>query len=387
MAREVYILACVIFVNRVGTMVLPFLSVYLVSKLGYSVSDAGLVLTSFGVGAILGTFLGGRLVDLLGALRVQVLSLVLGGVGFLVLSQLTEFRHILIAVSITSFFNEMIRPSNAAAFVLFSSEKNRTRAFAMNRLAINLGMAIGPALGGFLATSSYTFLFICDGATCLVAAGCTLVLFKHHLKAEKAAPKRQKAKKTLGYSATPFWIFLSIAFLISLMFFQLFGTYPLYMKTVYNLSEVQLGSLFTINGILIVLFEMILAKYAESRDQLKFIRLGVILIACAFAMLPFGQSYGMAVAMILVLTFGEILTLPLLGSIVSRVIDPKRLGKMMGYYTSVFGVSHIAAPFLGTQIYELFSPEHLWITIAALSAPVVVLSLVFGRLIKAKASA
>lgn len=384
--REVYYLACVIFINRMGTMVLPFLSVYLVSKLNLSITEAGYILVAYGFGAVNGSFVGGWLVDRLGAIRVQILSLTLGGIGLISLSMVSQYNTFIIIILLTSFSAEMIRPSNAAAFIFFSRPENRTRAFAMNRLAINLGMAIGPALGGFFATKSYTLLFIFDGATCLVAACATLYLFKNRIGEEKHEAKNDQSrkKKSDGYQIKPFLIFLSIAFLIAFMFFQFFGTYPLYIKTVYQLTELQIGLLFTINGFIIVIFEMLIAHYSENRNQIKFLQLGTFLIGFSFFLLPFGQSFLMAAMLMVLLTFGEILTLPLLGNIVSKVVDPNRIGKMMGMYTSIFGISHIVAPFIGTQIYERFSPSALWTTIFAIVLPIFFLSAYFGRLIQAK---
>lgn len=156
--KPVWWLALVMLVNRSGTMVIPFLTVYLTGR-GYSLNQAGFIMALFGCGAFVGGYLGGRLTDRFGFFYIQVFSLLCNGLLFIFLGALKQLWAIGACIFVLSSLGEAFRPANAAALVAYSSESNRTRCYALNRLAINLGWSIGPAVGGLLASKDYRLLF------------------------------------------------------------------------------------------------------------------------------------------------------------------------------------------------------------------------------------
>ncbi|MER3464179.1 MAG: hypothetical protein C4329_06950 [Chitinophagaceae bacterium] len=137
LSKSIWWLALVMFVNRSGTMVIPFLTVYLVEK-GYTLAQAGFVMGTFGLGAILGGFIGGKLTDKYGFFFVQFASLLFNGIMFFVLGQMHSLWQIATCVFLLSSLGEAFRPANAAAIVAYSNDHNRTRCYSLNRLAINL---------------------------------------------------------------------------------------------------------------------------------------------------------------------------------------------------------------------------------------------------------
>src|SRR5436190_8835875 len=176
LSRQMWWLALVMFINRSGTMVIPFLTVYLTSK-GYTLAQAGYVMAAFGCGSILGGYLGGRLTDRFGYYYVQVFSLLLNGILFIVLGQMQTLLQFTICIFVLSSLGESFRPANSAAVAAYSNESNRTRCYSLNRLAINMGWAIGPAIGGVLASINYHLLFWVDGITCIIASFLLYLLF------------------------------------------------------------------------------------------------------------------------------------------------------------------------------------------------------------------
>lgn len=187
LSKEIWWLALVMFINRSGTMVIPFLTVYLTSK-GYSLAQAGYVMAAFGCGAILGGYLGGRVTDRFGHYYVQVFSLLLNGIFFIILAQMQTLLQFAICIFLLSTLGESFRPANSAAIAAYSNEINRTRCYSLNRLAINLGWAIGPAVGGFLASIRYSLLFWVDGLTCIFASLLLYFLFS----AQRTRPVHSK---------------------------------------------------------------------------------------------------------------------------------------------------------------------------------------------------
>lgn len=217
--KPIWWLSFVMLINRSGTMVVPFLTVYLTQQ-GYTLSQAGTVMSVFGVGAILGSFLGGKLSDRFSFFWVQFYSLILNGVFFIVLSFITNYNHFLITIFLLASVGEAFRPANSAAIAAYSTDSNRTRAYSLNRLAINLGWSIGPAVGGILAYYNYKLLFWADGLTCIAAALLLYVfLFSFHQKHHHTDKQLKKEMPDRAASA-----YKDVVFMQAMFFVLLIGT-------------------------------------------------------------------------------------------------------------------------------------------------------------------
>ncbi|MEK7255614.1 MAG: MFS transporter, partial [Bacteroidota bacterium] len=180
---SVWLLSLVSFINRSGTMVLPFLTIYLTTALGFTLGQAGWAMTSFGVGSVVGSFLGGRLTDKTGYFHVQFWSLFVGGLLFILLGQFTSFWHVVAIIFTLSVVSEAYRPAMMTAVAAQTQPENRTRSYSLLRTAVNIGWSLGPAIGGWLAASfGYHALFWVDGLTC-IAAAIVFRLFLHPSKA------------------------------------------------------------------------------------------------------------------------------------------------------------------------------------------------------------
>ena len=163
LSKSTWWLAFILLVNRSGTMVVPFMTIYLTQFHGFSIGQAGIVMGLFGAGAVAGGFLGGRLTDKYGFHRIQFITLAGGGLLFFVLGQMKSYSLICLFTFLLSLVNEAFRPANATAVAHYSTPENRTRSYSLNRLAINLGWAFGGGLGGLLASFNYQLLFWVDG--------------------------------------------------------------------------------------------------------------------------------------------------------------------------------------------------------------------------------
>src|SRR6187402_383245 len=148
LSRSTWWLSLVMLVNRSGTMVVPFMTMYMTQEMGVGIGKAGFVMSLFGAGAIIGALLGGKITDKIGFYQVQLFTLLFGGIMFIVLGQMKSYVAICFATFFLSMINEAFRPANAVAIAHYSNDVNRTRSYSLNRLAINLGWAFGSAIGG-----------------------------------------------------------------------------------------------------------------------------------------------------------------------------------------------------------------------------------------------
>ncbi|MEI8059424.1 MAG: MFS transporter, partial [Ferruginibacter sp.] len=230
LTRRTWMLSVVMLINRSGTMVLPFMTLYCHSK-GYTATQGGLAVAIYGVGSLFGAFLGGRLSDKVGFYYMQFAALFFGGMMFLLLGQMNDYFSICICIFFTSMVNESFRPANSSAIAYYSTPQNRTQSFSLNRLAINLGWGVGSALAGMLASVSYKLLFWVDGSTNIIAAIVLLILLPKVTLLQQHTSTHLSSTKAKGpFQDATFLKFLGFLLLFSLSFFQLFTTVPLYFK-------------------------------------------------------------------------------------------------------------------------------------------------------------
>lgn len=369
----VWSLSAGLFVNRAGTMVLPFLSLYLIHELGFSTAAASVILLSFGLGSVVGSYVGGWATGRVGALSVQIWSLLAGGAGFLVLGQVRGFVALLATFFVVSAISDAFRPACMAAVVEWSPPAVRTRALGLMRLAANAGMVVGPAAGGFLAGVGYGWLFVGDGLTCWASALWLLRALRGRGLDERSRSSGERTEvaadvRSLWRDGT-FLTLLGVVMLATLVLFQIFNTLPPYLASVYGLSERQIGLVFAWNAILIVLFEMPLIRRLEHREAAPIVGLGMFLMCAGFGLFPWGRGLAWAVLPVTVFTVGEMLMIPFSNVLVAARAGPGRVGQAMGMYTSVFSVALIVAPVVGFSVYERFGGTVLWVGAGLVGIP------------------
>ena len=371
--HEVWLISFVLFINRCGTMVFPFLTLYWTSEKGFSASDAGMLLAVYGVGSVAGAYLGGSLAARIGPVRVFVGSLVLTSIGMILLMLADTTSSTVACLLFLSIVTEAFRPAAASATADYSPAHMHTRAFAVNRLAINLGLSFGATIGGFLAEINFHWLFIVDAATCFCAAIFGAIVMDFNRKGTELAPETNADKTSNGpWTDLPFMILIGLTLLASIAFFQLLSTYPLYLNEFYHLTERWLGVLFAVNTIIIVLVEMILIHSINRFSKLKVIAWGIVFTTVGFGILPFGlpwmngtenviSSFGFlfCVFSVVVWTIGEMLSSPVSAAYVSSRSSRANQSRYFGVYAVCFSVGTVVAPIIGTNVYEI-NPHAIW---------------------------
>ncbi|RYZ56291.1 MAG: MFS transporter [Sphingobacteriales bacterium] len=364
LAPSTWWLSLVMLINRSGTMVVPFMTLYMTQKLGYTIAQAGWVMAVFGAGAVCGGFIGGKLIDRFGFYYIQIVTLLGGGLLFMVLGQMTSYPMICLFAFILSLVNDMFRPANAAAIAHFSKEENRTRSFSLNRLAINLGWAMGGALGGFIASKNYELLFWIDGFTNMGAAVMLwLTLAPSKNKASQHTPIVEKIPADQSpYRDRPYLLFFLLSIMFAYCFFQLFTTMPVFYRKELNLTETFIGSIMAMNGLIIAFTEMILIHSLERRgNYMNYIVLGVVMIGCSFIMFNILPGFQwLAIGAMLMMTLGEMFSMPFMNTYwISRTNDANR-GQYAGLYTVAWSIAQVIGPGSGAQIADRYGFELLW---------------------------
>lgn len=368
LSRKTWYLSLVMLINRSGTMVVPFMTIYATQQLHFTITQAGFIMGLFGAGAIVGAFTGGRITDKFGFYPMQIVSLLLGGTMFIITGYMHTFLSLCISTFLLSVCNESFRPANATAIAFYSKDENRTRSYSLNRLAINLGWAVGGALGGFLASVNYNLLFWVDGCTNIAAAILLLKLLPYVKSGTKHIEHKKEHTGKSAYHDGIYIVFLVLTVLFAACFFHLFTILPVYYKTEWHLNVQFIGLLMALNGIIIVLIEMVLIfKLEGTRPHTGFIQRGVILVGIGYALINILPSVAWAAVLtMIIITFGEILSMPFMNSFwISRTSSNNR-GQYAAMYTIAWSIAQIAAPTLGSQVAAGINYNALWWIIAGI---------------------
>ena len=357
LTREVWLIALIYLVNRCGEMVIPFMSLYITQELGWTKSQAGVVLFCFGFGALFGSNIGGYLTDRIGNFKVMAISLLGTAVGFTCIMFFKSFYPLCGWLFITAVFSSGFSPAAFGAISVYGNPENAARGYSLLRMAINLGVAIGPAVGGFVAsTYDYSWLFILDGLTCALAAVVLFLVLSHI----NEPPKHQSLEKTSGedaYSPYTDWrliLFLFFNLINMIAFFQILFSVPVYFREELLMDEFWIGVFFTVNGLLIFTFEMPLVYLIEKRNSFLLpMAIGAIAIGLSFLSLNIFTIPLIAIAVFsLLIAFGEIINFPLIPTLAMRQSDDRSQGKTMGLVSMMFAFAFTFAPILGLPIVE-----------------------------------
>lgn len=373
--RNIWFLAFINLVNRCGSMVIAFITIYLTQQLDFDIQEAGYVMGCFGLGALAGSFLGGKLTDRLGYYPVQLWSLILNGVMLIVLMLVREFWMMCGTVFILSLVSETFRPANSVAVVRNSDPETRTRSVSLMRMAFNIGWTVAPALGGLLVAFGWDWLFWVDGITCIAAA---LVLRRLMPPKPSDSVQAIATAKSTGhvseavqspYRDKQYLLFVLLTFLAAIVFMQIMWTVPVFFKESYHWSESKIGLMMALNGFFVFTIEMPLIFRIEGRrPQLSFVRLGLIMYLISYLTFnsPIGP-FGAAFIYMLVISFGEILVMPFSSNYMYNKASKGSQGAYSALYGMAYSVANIAAPILGTQIIAHWGYSALWYLVAGVS--------------------
>lgn len=368
LAREVWLLSLVTFINRAGSMVIPFLSLYLTKSMGLSLDQVGWIMSSFGAGSILGSWLGGKLSDQFGYYQVIALSLFSSGLAFIGLQFMQGFIPFCIGVFFLTTLNDSFRPAMFVALRNYSKPENRTRAVTLIRLAINLGFSFGPALGGLIIiTLSYKGLFWVDGITCLLAGA--LFLLKLPSKDGIADIKgKDSLKRRSPYTDRTYLFFLLTTVIITIPFLQYFSTIPLFYNEVHGMSEASIGLLIAFNGLLIFLTEMPLIKWCERQGYSIYSILvaSVLFFIVSFILLDIAPVVAVLWVGMTFMTIGEMLNFPFMNRVAMDRSDHGLPGAYMAMFTISWSVAHIIGHNLGMHMVEALGYSKTWYVFMAM---------------------
>jgi len=370
LSRETWLLSIVMMFNRCGSMAVPFMGLYVTQSLHRSEMDAGLIITLFGVGSILGSATGGKLTDIIGFRPVQILSSIIGGLLFILFSTITHFSTLCILAVVISFFSEAFRPANFTAVAHYAKENTITRSYSLNRLAVNIGWSAGISMAGIIASINYKLLFIVEGSVSILVGISILLLLPKVQDFIKKAKENRSTMVILKPWQDAFYVkFILLTTLFITCAFLMFRVVPVFFKEEWHIDEFAIGIIIGINGAIIALFEMIMInKIEKKKSPMFFIIIGSVFFAVSYLLLsaPIIFHVLTAVLTIVIFTVGEMFVLPFINTVVISRSNEHNRGLYAAGYTLSWSCAQVVGPLAGFFIAKHLGYNWLWFGLACI---------------------
>ena len=342
-------------VNRLGTMVEPFIGLYLTQARGFSLAAAGTVMTLYGAGALLSQVVAGWMADAFGRRVTLSGGMVLTAAAMVALGASTTLPAIATTMFVLGLALDAYRPASQAIIADVVSPKDRPRAYGLLFWAVNLGFAVAMTSAGWLAGAGFSWLFWVDAAPCLFFGA--LVWFGVR-ETRPAVRERARGGFRDVLRDKIMLFFTACTMLYTLTYFQIYTTLPLTMSGE-GLSPADYGTAVALNGIMVVLIQPLISDRLGRFDQSVVLACGIAVVGAGFALTVLASTtveYALTVA---VWTTGEVIMAGSTGAIVATLAPPHLRGRYSGLYGLAWSSGTLLAPAIGMPLLEI-GPHVLW---------------------------
>jgi len=364
--RAFWMVVIVNFIDRLGTsLLLPFFALYMTKRFNVGMETAGALFAVWTTSSFIGSFPGGALTDRLGRKGMIILGLVATSLSHLALGLVDTLTLFFIFGFIAGIFTDIASPAYQAVVADLLPEQKRAQGYGIVRVAINVSAALGPAIGGFIATRSYLILFIIGAVISLIAAIVVFfILPETRPQAQPGAGQETTAASFGGYLRilrdAPFMIFTAISVMAWLAYINLTTTLGVFLRNAHGIPETGYGWLLSLNAALVVLFQFPITRRVEKRPPMALMAIGAAMLGVGFAMYGFFSTYTMFVAAMLVITLGEMIMLPVSNALVVKFAPEDMRGRYSFMYSISWGIAYAAGPYLAGLIMDNTNPNSLW---------------------------
>lgn len=354
---RVWMVSAGMLVNRAGNFLPVFIVLYLTTSRGFSPSVAGLVLGSAGLGFVFGNLAGGYLADRIGRRWTIALSAVTNAALTASIPLYDTLPLIVIVVALVGLASQMHRPAAAALLVdSAAGRQQRVAAFAVFRLAMNLGAAVGGVVGGWLAVTSYTWLFLSEAIAALLFGLLTALLVRDVSQANDTRP--QAGQERAGYREAladrRLRRFLLMTLVAEFVYIQSTVGLPLHVVDV-GLNAANFGMLIGFNGTLVLLLELPIASVVAKRRHEYVLAVGNLVTGLGLALTVFATNMPWLATTVLLWTFGEMMYGAVANAHVGSLAPSHLVGRYQGLYGMVFTLGIGIGPLIGGVVYAASS--------------------------------
>lgn len=354
------------FIDRVGgALIFPFFALYLTSKFNVGMADVGILFATFSLSSFAGNAIGGALTDRFGRKKIIIFGLITSSLSLVAMGFAESFQAFFVLALFIGVLTDVAGPAREAMIADILPEEKRASGYGILRVAFNLSIAIGPAIGGLLAGTSYLLLFISDAVISLLTVVLVATLLPETKPQRHAdAPHETVAKTFAGYGKVfrdlAFMLFLGFVLLQVLAYMNMTTTLGVYLRDQFGTPAPKYGLLLSINAAMVVLFQFAITRRVEKFPPLLMMTLGTFLYAVGFSMYGYVSSYGMFVAAIVVITIGEMIVAPVQQALTAKFAPEDMRGRYMAVASLAWAIPLMIGPYLAGLLIDGPHPEQLW---------------------------
>lgn len=354
------------FIDRLGgTMIFPFFALYVTQKFNVGMTQAGVLLAIFSIAGLVGSMIGGALTDKFGRRGMVLFGLVFSALSSVSMGLVNELTHFYLLAIVVGSLSNIAGPAHQAMVADLLPEKTRAEGFGILRVAGNLAWIFGPMIGGLIAGKSYLMLFILDAITSLIVA---LIVFRS-IPETKPQVSETEDKKTLaqtfvGYRVVLadrlYLVYLLVSMLMLIAYQQMYNTLSVYLRDSHGVPERGFGALLSIDAALVVLLQFWVTRRVRDRPPMVMMAAGTALYMVGLAMFGFVSTYWLFVVAILLLTFGEMIVMPVSQALAARFAPEDMRGRYMAFFSLAWAVPSTIGPWAAGLILDNYNPDWVW---------------------------
>ncbi len=375
----------VVFINRLGSFVVPFLALFLTDGRQMSITRVGAVVALFGAGATVAGPLGGALADRLGRRRAIALGLGLSAGSMVHVTLARSPLHLFVAVFLLGLCADLSRPATNAAIADLVPPERRARAFAHLYWAANLGFAFSSVAAGWLASVRFELCFYGDALSSVLALVLVLLRLPESRPTHDERPRLSQLVVPLADRA--FLPLFAVSLLVSLVFMQFHSTLPLDLRA-HGLGARTFGALAALNCTLVVVLQPLTVRVAGALRPTAALAVGALLTGAGFGSFAIAHSLPGYVMGVAVLTLGEIAMAPAVPALIAELAPAHLRGTYQGTFGMSFSVAACLAPLLGSRALDALGSGWLWsMSLVGGSVAALLYMLLRARLVRAEAHA
>jgi MFS family permease len=364
--RSFWILVGATFIDRLGgALLFPFFALYITEKFNVGMTEVGVLFALFSFSSFVGSFLGGALTDRVGRRRILIFGLLASSFSTLLMGFIESLQAFYVLALIAGVFTDVAGPAHQAMVADLVPEQKRAEGFGIMRVAFNLAVVIGPAIGGLMAARSYQLLFVTDAIISTITAGIVYFFLRETKPQTRADAKPETVGATFkGYGRvlrdSTFMLFVFMCILMGLVYMNMNTTLGVYLRDVHGAKEWNYGLLLSINALMVVILQFPISHYITDRPPLLMMAAGTALYAVGFALYGLVSGNAMFILAMVIITFGEMIVSPVAQSLTARFAPEDMRGRYMAIFGISWSIPFMIGPLLAGLILDNLNPNLLW---------------------------
>ncbi len=369
--RTFWLIMLGMFIDQLGgALIFPFFGLYITSKYAVGMTEVGIMFSIMAISGLVGSLIGGALTDKFGRKVMILFGLVISAVSTLLLAFAPSLEIIYLASLIVGLFGNMAGPAHQAMVADVLPEDKRIDGFGILRVIANLAVAIGPAIGGFLAARSYTMLFIID----VILSSITAVIILAFVPETKpqAAPREDSQphqEESLGQTLAGYikvtrdriyMVYILASIFMVLAYMQMNITLPVFLRDVHGLPDSRYGLLLSMNASMVVLFQFWITRRIKKFAPMKIMAWGMVIYAVGFSMYGYVSAFWLFIVAMVIITIAEMLVSPTGQAVVAKLSPADMRGRYMAVFGFSWTIPNAIGPLLAGVVMDNYNPNWIW---------------------------